>query len=80
VREDGISGDNINANLNQCATLCCCLAWYGLIYGFHILGKIANFNIYFALHMQCTKHGHVVYNAKIRTDCTNKVMVVSVRL
>jgi hypothetical protein len=46
------------------------------------LGENANYNTYFALHIQCTKHGHVVYNAKIPTDgdCTHKVMVVMVCL
>jgi hypothetical protein len=46
------------------------------LYVFHILGEIANF----ALHIQCTKHRHVVYDANIPTDCTNKVIVVMVRL
>jgi hypothetical protein len=62
MREVGISRANINANLKHCAILCCCLACYGQIYGFHILGKIANLNTYFALRIQCTKHGHVVHN------------------
>jgi hypothetical protein len=78
MREVGISGTNINANCNHCATLCCCLAAYGLIIFWGKLPILIHILLYI-YNVPSTVMSYITL-AKIRTDCTHTVMVVMVRL